>query len=220
MHNDQVTGLLIWQKKMKELKGGQMDLPVQAIELLEEGRITIDTHPDFIKGLATRALMDFAVTIYNADWLIIENSTDQPFITSDNPVAYFDRGIVRETIRYIPISPRLCLRITFDAGDAPQRRYTPEEMEELIQGPPKGNVSRTSFTKLGVKHINKVVVQCAEDLVFSPNQSSGIEALVQKYSRWRIEMDYVEIPNEDENSLIQGSIMSVREIENAAANNG
>jgi len=102
-----------------------------------------------------------------------------------------------------------------DAG-----KMTPEEMEELIQGPPKGNVSRTSFTKLGVKHINKVVVQCAEDLVFSPNQSSGIEALVQKYSRWRIEMDYVEIPNEDENSLIQGSIMSVREIENAAANNG
>ena len=65
----------------------------EALESLERGDVRIDTDPDYVKAVATKHLVDYAIATYNADWIIIENETDVPFITSDNPVAYWDRGV-------------------------------------------------------------------------------------------------------------------------------
>lgn len=60
--------------------------------------------------------------------------------------------------------------------------------------------------------INKLIVRCAEDVVFSSEASSGVAALVKKYARHRVVMDYVELPADRPDSIYQGAIMRVREI--------
>jgi hypothetical protein len=68
------------------------------------------------------------------------------------------------------------------------------------------------YNKAGARFINRVVVQCAEDFVFSSVALPGIEECVKKYGRWRMEVDYVEPPGkEGEDATDRGSILTVRE---------
>jgi hypothetical protein len=52
-YNDQVKAYLSFAKKMKEKHGGQPELPVEAIEMMERGKISFETKPDFVKAKAT-----------------------------------------------------------------------------------------------------------------------------------------------------------------------
>ena len=76
---------LLWlsfSKKMKEKHGGQPNLPVEAIAMLQRGELKLDTDPDYIKGLVTRNLMQYAWVIYNQDWTVVRNEAAQPFRTA------------------------------------------------------------------------------------------------------------------------------------------
>ena len=202
---------------MKERHGGLADLPVDAIESIEQGSIKLETDPNYIKAVYARLFIDCAITTFGADWQIIENPTDELFVCSDNPVAYWERGpMVQPTVRYVPVTPRVCLEIVFDGRKIPRKSLTPDDVRAVLQHPPAATVKRVRYNKAGVRFINRVVVQCAEDLVFSPVASSRIEECVRKYDKWRIEVDYVELPgNKGEDAIYQGSILSVRETNRA-----
>jgi len=171
------------------------------------------TGPSFNKAIYTRQLIDCAITTYGADWRIIENPTDQPFVCSDNPLAYWERGpMVQPTIRYVPITPRLCLEISYDGRKISRTRLTPDDVRAIFEKAPTGTVERVRYNKAGARFINRVVAQCAEDVVFSSVALSGIEEYVKKYARWRIEVDYVELPGkEGEDATDRSPILAVRE---------
>jgi hypothetical protein len=56
------------------------------------------------------------------------------------------------------------------------------------------------------------VVQCADDLVFSPVKSTGVAALVHKYSRFGLMVESVEMPVPGERDAVyQGISIRLRE---------
>lgn len=211
VHNDLVKGYLSFSRRMKAKHGGMPELPADAIEAMERGEITLNTDPDYIKALVTRQVLDIAVTIYQQNWLIIRHDTDQPFVTSDNPVAMWD-GIARKT-RFLPITPQLCLAVEYGNVNLEHARLTPEEVRACLAQPPRGRIRTVQYNKAGVKVINRLVAQCAEEFVFSPAASSGIEALVKKYAKYRVDAEYVELPGAPgEDAIYRGTIIRVRAV--------
>jgi len=211
MYNHHAKAFLSFSKEMQKKHGGNPELPVAAIEMLEKGELSLEHNPDYVKAVATRQLLDYAWLTYHQDWTIIRNSTEYPFITSDNPVAILQSSNVHKpATRYLPVTPTLCLSVRYDRTKLPP--FDPKL-------PPLGRVGWADAKSNGAKAINKLVVQCAEDLVFNSTASSGIEALVKNCARFRVEVDFLEFPANEPNAVYQGSIIRVRDTRLSASAN-
>lgn len=210
IYNQQFAGDLSFAKKMKEKHGGQPDLPVEAIEMMERGEITVYIEPAYIKAAVTRHLLEQACNAYNQDWTLLSNDTNQPFITSDNPVALLHSGIVGEpTTRFLPITPSLCLSLTYDLSRI--KSVDPQNPSFDFLKPPLGKIKYEKVNAAGAKYVNRLIAMCAEEMIFSSAASSGLDALVKKYAKYRVEAEYVELPADEEDSIYQVSILRVRE---------
>ena len=205
MYNDHAKSFLIFSKQMKEKHGGNPDLPVEAIEMLERGEIGLDHDPNYIKAVITRQLMDFAWLTYHSDWMIIGNATGFPFITCDNPVAVRQSGDLRVPMtRYLSITPGLCISVAYDRA----RRLPPIDASM----PPMGRVKCAQATPQGAKSINRLIVQCAEELVISSGHSAGIKSLVRNCARFRVDAEFVRLPSDEPDAVYDGTIIRVREV--------
>ncbi len=210
-HNRMATGFLSFAKKMKEKHGGQPELPVEAIESLQRSEIGLDTDADYIKAITTRQLLDHAWCTYNQDWAVLANATAQPFVTSDNPVALCWSGNPCEPMtRFLSITPRLCLSVTYK--NLSKTRLDINDPSRELTKIPDGMVTHRRVNVTAAKFINRHIVQCAEDLVFSSTESTGIAQLVKKYARYRMTPEYVEFPGNEDNSMYDGVIIRVREV--------
>ena len=87
IYRDGHVGVLKFKQEMAEKHGKPDPILKEGLEMLDQGHIEIEVDPGYIKAKSIRGLMDFACTIYDQDWTIVTNTTDQPFVTSDNPVA-------------------------------------------------------------------------------------------------------------------------------------
>lgn len=203
MYNDHAKAFLSFSKKMKEQHGGNPDLPVDAIEMLEKGELTLEHDPNYVKAKATQELIKYAWQTYHQNWTIIRNATEYPFMTSDNPVAIQQSANPREpATRYLPITPALCLSVRYDRNKLPP--FDPTL-------PPRGSVAWATVKPDGAKAINKLVAQCAEDLVFSSTESSGVQALVKNCASFRVESEFVQFPASEPDAVYQGTIIRVRD---------
>lgn len=181
--------------------------------MLERGEIEITIDSDYIKAKITRLLIDFACVAYNADWLLVENKTDQPYFASDNPVAMSFSGRHGDPVtRILPITPQLCLSIRFDASSIQPRRLTPEDVKTILQALPQGQITRAEAKPAGVRLANKLVVQCAEELVISSRKDEAAAELAKKYKNFRMDAEYVEFAANEPDAMYQGTIIRVREV--------
>lgn len=105
-------------------------------------------------------------------------------------------------IRYLPVTPALCLCVIYN--DMALGPFNP-------QARPRGTVQWRRATSQGAKIINTLVAQCAEDLVLSSKKSPGIEALTRKYAGFgvSISMDVVKFLGEGPDSEYHGSVLRV-----------
>jgi hypothetical protein len=206
---------LSFAKRMKLKHGGQPDLPVEAIEALERGEIVMDTDPNYVKGLATRQLMQYTWVIYNLDWTLITNDTGSPFVTSDNPVALSYSGAPNEpVVRFLPITPRLMLAVRFDPQAAPAAtRISPQDLEIGLQRPPAGGVTFRECDRRHALALNAIQIRSAERLVFSSTESDETQRLVRRFAKCRMDVDVVEYPDPagDPDAMVTGTILRVRE---------
>jgi len=216
-HNQLLAMHLSFAKRMKEKHGGQPKLPVEAIAMIERGEIALDTDPDYIKALMTKSLMHYAWAIYNENWTLVQAYPDQPFLTSDNPVALKYSGAAGEPVRrFLPITPQLSLAIKFEpVVDPAAARLRPEELRAGLERRPQGKIHYVTGDEELCWHINRFQAQCAEELVFSSRLEDAESRLVAKYARFRLDVECVQFPDPsgEEDSFIQGSILRVREVD-------
>jgi hypothetical protein len=223
MHGDMAVGFLHISKTMIDRRGeGPPDFPRKAVEMLEQGKIRLQTDHDFVKASVTRFLLDYTWVAFNQNWTIIRNNTEQPFLTSDNPVVV--SGSAPEPMtrflltvsgsapapmtRFLPLSPDLCLGVTFDG---PIRPLDPKNPSMDLQTPPRGSITYRRAKPTAVRIINRLVVKCAEDLVFSAKADRKIEDLVRKYAAYRVDAAYAEFPAPGEDAVYQGVTIQVRD---------
>lgn len=197
---------------INEERGIKDDGLAKGVAALEEGKIKLQADPDVIKAKMTGNLMGLACLAYHSNFVFFENKTDIPFVTADNPVALQLSDVLGEPMtRFMPITPKLGLVLKLDTWDRRMQGFPkePKEIERLLEEEPRGKVFGKTPSPTEVRGLNRLVVQCAEDQVFTCRKDDGIEALVAKYGKYRIEStprEYRESPT----SLIHGFVIEVR----------
>lgn len=212
---------LSFAKRMKLKHGGQPKLNVEAVEALENGKLAIDVEPDYIKGLATKNLMQYTWIIYNLDWEVLLNDSAVPFLTSDNPCALSYSGSPHESVRRIlPITPQLAVTMQFDPRSKPAaERVSQSELGACLQRPPRGSITFSRCSGVLATSLNVIQARSAEELVFSSIGSDEIHQLVRDAARFRMDVRHVEFPDPsgEPDAIITGSILSVREHQGVAS---
>jgi hypothetical protein len=171
-------------KRMSATRAVPPDVPVEAIEMLERGSLTLRHDPNFVKGILSRQLLFYAWQTYHQDWIIIRNNTEFPFITSDNPVSIDQPEPFLPARRFLPITPELCLSIAYE------RREPPTVDPSLA---PLGRLEWRIAEPQTAKEINTLTTKCAEELVFNNRPSSVVKQMVQDYARFALESEALTI---------------------------
>lgn len=192
MYAQHAAGYFSFSQRMNEKHGVKDELLAEGVQMLQRGELKLEANADYIKALITRQLLAYACLTYNLDLLLVENSTDIPFLTSDNPVAVDYSGRPGAPVtRMLPITPSLCLSVTYDPAAAGS--FDMSEVPRIMKTPPTGIITRAKVKPAGVRTVNRLIAQCAENLVFASRDDTGAAELVKKYGKFRIEADFVEL---------------------------
>lgn len=206
----ELRSYMSFSKRMQEKHGGIPDLPITAIEMMERGIINVDIDPDWIKALGTRRFLEGTLVTYHHNWTILVNETSHPFVTSDNPIAWREAiSLGAPAVRFFPITPKFCLSIMY--VDTRAGEIDPEHVERDLTAPSKGVIKYQKVSKDRAKDINRLIVQGAEDMVFSSSASPEIAGMVKQYADYGLHVETVELPGSEQDTIYQASMIRVRE---------
>lgn len=148
-------------------------------ELLESETIKITVDPKFPQAIGIANILKMTAMFGNFAWEVLHNPFDEsPFFTSDFPLAIEESDDPRVVNRVFPLTPKLTVRIRPDVS--------------LRRGECDFNFAyfRSRVRDVGRQELlalNRLLVQCAEDLVFYRDDRPWVKPFVAKYSRYRIE---------------------------------
>ena len=154
-------------------------------ELLADQEVHFSVDPKYPQALGISSIIG-RVSIYgNSNWEILLNGVpERPFFTSDYPVAIEATG--NRTMNWIvPLAPDLAIRIIPDirlSGTAPDLSFV------------KFTSRQRMLRRSEIVGINRLIVQCAEDLVFYRDDHEWIGDFVAKNRHCRIEAVTDRIP--------------------------
>jgi hypothetical protein len=147
-------------------------------DLFADGTAQVNIDHKYPQSLGIKNIVDTTKLFGNCRWEILLNEqSDSPFFTSDFPVAIERRrdGVINHIV---PLAPDLAIRIIPDIN----LRRVP-----LDNSFSKFAYGRRTLRAEETRYINRLIVQCAEDLVFFRDDLQWIKQFVSKYRRHRIE---------------------------------
>lgn len=155
-------------------------------------KITID--PKYPQAMGISNVLHFASIFGNSTWDVLENGhVDSAFFTTDFPAAMEVVGLNSPINRIVPLAPDVAIRILPDI--------------ELSRQPPELRFRklRVSYHKLKrheVLPLNRLIVRCAEDLVFYGRDLPWVEPFIAKNKDYRVESITQTLPTETGNFII------------------
>ncbi len=159
------------------------------VEFLESGVIRAVIDPKFIQANGISSIVRRAAVFGNSTWeILINDDPGSPFFTSDYPVCIEATRDPRVLSRLVPLSPRVAVRIV------PEVSRIDEDLDLSFR---KLRYMKRRVSKQEVMEVNRLIVRCAEALVFYSSDQPWIPGFVQKNSRYRIETNIVRIPQPD-----------------------
>jgi hypothetical protein len=157
-----------------------------ATELLAEGAIRSVVDPKFPQAISISNVTHFVSVFGNSRWEILHNNDEEsPFFTSDYPVAIETTSDRRILNKIAPLTPNLAVRIMPNiamSGADPDLSFA------------KFSHTRRTLKHHEVRNINRLLVQCAEDIIFHRDQRDWIEKFVAKNRHYRIDTVTSQIP--------------------------
>jgi|ERR1700734_511634 len=150
-----------------------------ATELLDEGSIRPVVDPKFPQALGIDSILHHTSMFGNSRWEIFRNfQCDTPFVTSDFPVALEVSDSTAPANRIVPLAPDIAIRIKPDIA----LRGQPQDLKFG-----KFAATRRATKRHEVVYLNRLVVQCAEELVFYCDECWWVDPFVIKNSKYRLE---------------------------------
>ena len=148
-------------------------------ELLDEGGVALTVDPKYPQALGINSILHHVSIFGNSPWEILRNfQSDTPFFTSDYPVAIEAVNLNTPINRVVPLAPDLAIRIKPDIRLA---RMPHDPTFAQFRS------TRRALKRYEVVELNRLIVQCAEDLVFHCDDCWWIDAFVTKNRRHYIE---------------------------------
>jgi hypothetical protein len=127
-------------------------------ELMDEGGLTLNVDPKYPQAFGINAILHHVSFFGNSRWEILRNfQDDTPFFTSDYPIAIEVADLSAPINRVVPLAPDLAIRIRPDI----QLRGAPDNLTFA-----KFKWTRRALKRHEVVDLNRLIVQCAEELVF------------------------------------------------------
>jgi hypothetical protein len=148
-------------------------------ELLDEGGITAEVDPKYPQALGINSILHHQSIFGNSSWEVLRNfKEDTPFFTTDYPIAIEPTGLGTPVNRLVPLAPDVALRIKPDS--------------RLARAPDDPTFSKFTSTRRALKRhevvdLNRIIVQCAEDLIFYCDELWWTDEFLQKNRRHYIE---------------------------------
>lgn len=165
-------------------------------QLLQDGDIFFKVDGKYPQSIGIRNIIRTISVWGNSVWdILINDDASTPFFTSDFPIAIEPsdrRGVVN---RILPLAPNLAIRIYPDM----------EQRGKIDLGFPDLRVSLRNPKRQEIRDINRLIVQCAESVVYFSRDLSWIPAFVAKYQRFWIEAATLGFPV-NESKLILSSM--------------
>jgi hypothetical protein len=143
-------------------------------ELLADGTVYDDVDPKFPQAIGINSIIERVLRFVNSKWEILHNEVvDSPFFTSDFPVAIEATGHQGVVNRIVPLTPDLAIRIIPNV--------------ERSRTTAKFTYKRRTSRRAKILEINRLIVRCAEDMVFYHDNHEWIGKFVAKNRYYRIE---------------------------------
>ena len=148
-------------------------------ELLADGTVKFTVDPRYPQAIAIANILHHTSVFGNSPWEILHNGEQEsPFFTSDYPAAIEAFNINRPINRIVPFAPDIAVRIKPDmrlSGTKPDITFA------------KFNTTVRHLKRAEILEINRLLVRCADDLIFFREDRNWIEGFVAKNRRYRIE---------------------------------
>lgn len=159
--------------------------------LIEAGKISIDIDEKYPQSIGIQQIMSILKMFGNFKWEIIINEfDDNPFFTSDYPVALYESKNPLNTKRLFPLTPYLALKIHHDYSiDKEKISFSFSQFKYSIK-----KASRREIVK-----INRYIVQSAEDTVFYVNNFDWVKKFIAKNANYHTITDTKKISAPDGN---------------------
>lgn len=194
------TAFLLDQQK--ELPEPPPTLEGESItKLLREGKIEIGVDPKYPQAVGIKSIFSLIGSYGNFDWEILHNRhLELPFITSDFPLVAQATRDPRVLIRIFPLSPYLAVKLIPKIG-IPR--------EELNLEFKHFRFCCKKLKKKEVRSTNRLIAQCAEDLILSSRDSVELRHLAETCAGYRLESKEYRLPSGNGKMLI--SRLSIEE---------
>jgi hypothetical protein len=154
---------------------GSKSLP----ELLADGTVRHKVDEKYPQALGISTIVRRVSIWGNSPWEILHNDVaDSPFFTSDFPVALEAKGNRGLANWIVPLAPDLAIRIVPDtdlSGTAPELSFQ------------KFRHRQRALSHAEAVDINRLIVRCAEDMVFYRDALPWVPNFVEKNRYYRVE---------------------------------
>jgi len=149
-------------------------------ELLRNGDIEIKVDSKYSQAIDITSILRDIAAFGNFKWEILINPFDQnPFFSSDFPVAIEETKDWRVLNRIIPLAPYLAIRIRPDLSV--DRKHADFSFANF-------GYRMRSLNHKELVEVNRLIVRCAEDIVFYRHDLPWARPFIEKNRHFRIEM--------------------------------
>ena len=153
--------------------------------LLRSGRTKIVIDPKFSQAISIANILKLTALLGNFKWDVLQNDfDDSPFFTSDFPVAIEESDDPHTLNKVIPLAPNLAIRVV------PDRKFDKSRADFTFV-----NFSSHSrkVNRQEVMKINRLIVRCAEEIVFYRDNYPWVQPFIDRNRYYRIEPSIREI---------------------------
>lgn len=156
-------------------------------ELINSGELQVKIDPKYPQAIGIAQILSYTNSFGNSTWeILLNNFENNPFFTSDFPVAIEKSQDIRILNKIVPLSPNLAIRIHPDISlDRNQADCSFSKFKHSIH----------KLNRQEVIYINKLIVQCAENLVFYRDNYEWVAKFVKKNAKYWIKPKTYRIPH-------------------------
>lgn len=156
-------------------------------DLLEEGMIPVKIDPKYPQAIGITSILSHTSIFGNFRWEVLINSHDEnPFFTSDYPIAIEQTSDLRIHNKIIPLAPdvaiRICPNLDFDKKSVD---FTFSGFSHRVRKPSRDEIMK----------INRLIVRCAEETVFFRDNYPWVPNFVKRNAKYRINPMTKKIPH-------------------------
>jgi hypothetical protein len=156
-------------EKLEKVRGEKFKTRIEDFtKAVMNGKYDIEVHPEFSLGMIGLA-RELAPLFYKMSWAFLKATNEYKFLTSDNPLYYFDPTYSQRKFDGVGL-----LNDNVEV-------YFPISRESMLLGSWKNLRGYFQLKDKHVRDINRRTVIFALRFIFASKKSSGISILVQKY---------------------------------------